>query len=92
MSAVSIFWFALTGLVFAVWGAQMLYSLFRLLRAALARAEARAGMWPTIPEQLSVFRDFLTDPAYRNDRQRLLVLTLLMFTVIAGHLAVFPRP
>ncbi|QIE46763.1 hypothetical protein G5B38_15215 [Pseudohalocynthiibacter aestuariivivens] len=90
MPALSIFWFALTGLIFAIWAMQMFRGLSRLFQAARARADARGAMWPTPIEQLTSFRDFLTEPEYRRDRRRLLILTLLMFAAISGQMMLNP--
>ena len=92
MPAISIFWFVLTGIIFAIWAAQFFLSLFRISRVARARAEARGGMWPTIHEQLSAFHSFLTAPDYRVDRRRMQILTLLMFAAIAVHMTLIPHP
>ena len=86
MSVPQHIWLAVSSLVFVLWAFLMFRTLFRLSRAARARAVARGAIWPTITEQMQEFAAFATAAQYRRPRWELIVLSVaLAIAQWAGH-------
>jgi hypothetical protein len=77
---------SLMGVVFVLWAAHMFVYLFRLRRDATERMQRDgAGPFARFAYTLATFRDFAVAPRYRRDRNRLALLTVLMFASIGAH-------
>lgn len=77
----------LQGLVFVLWAAQMFATMFRM------RARAARELGVTFPGPFASLRYWgiwLRDPGMRAERLRLLVLTLILFGMIAFQVATLP--
>ena len=62
----------LTIVVFAMWA----FSMFRLIFAVRARAVARTGKaWPGPRDTLQEWRNWLRDPAFKQERRQALAMT-----------------
>ncbi|MCZ4352107.1 hypothetical protein O4H61_06220 [Roseovarius aestuarii] len=86
MSMMQHLWLALSSLVFVLWAYMMFRTLFRMSRAARAKAAARGYSWPSISEQLQEFVLFATAPEHRQTRWQLIGLTLTLWAVQwSGH-------
>ena len=80
MSSVSLILLTLQGILFAFWAYLMFRTLFRLRK----RGVEKSGSFNPGPlTMLGEFRNFLTLPEDRVDRNRLGLVTLLLFGIIA---------
>lgn len=91
MDAGRILLLAVQGVVFVAWAVLMFRTLFRLRAiASERRAASGGGFLAGFGHTLQTFRDFAVRPVHRRDRRRLILLTLLMFALIAGNLLLIP--
>lgn len=91
MSSGQLFWLVLMGAVFALWAAMMFRTLFRLRRIAVERQAADGGgLLRYYGHVLQTFRDFAIRPMHRGDRTRLILVTLLLFALIACNALLMP--
>jgi len=87
-----IVWLVIMGLVWLVWVVVLFRVLFRLLRVSLERRDAAgAGYFGWLRINFGVYRDFFVDPQFRSDRNRVLLLTGLVFAVILARVWTLPQ-
>lgn len=75
---------AVQGLVFLLWAVLMFRGLFALRRRAVARS---GRMIPGPGATLDGFAAFLRDPEFRRERNRLGLVTVLLFALVAANIA-----
>ena len=77
----------LTSLAFAIWA----FLMFRTLFAQRRRSGSRTGrMFPSLGDTLREWRHWLTAPDHKRDRWLLLIVTLVLFALIALNATQFP--
>lgn len=87
MSMAQHIWLGLSALIFVLWAYLMFRTLFRMSRAARARAALRGASWPSMAEQFHEFIALFTAPQYRRDLVQLIVLCIALWAVQwAGHI------
>jgi hypothetical protein len=85
MSTARMLLLAVQGAVFLLWATLMFRALFGIRRRSQP-VDGRAWLGPL--EVIGAYRDYLSDPAHRAERRRLLSVTLLLLglTLLTGLL------
>ena len=92
MGLAGILFLILMGLVFAAWTAAMFLALWRISKRSEEDLKRTGGGYFTwAGHSLRAYAEFLTSDKDRRERRRLLLLTLVMFAVIAGFVLLAPR-
>ncbi|MEB8387042.1 hypothetical protein OO012_07375 [Rhodobacteraceae bacterium KMM 6894] len=87
MSVPQHIWLGLSSLIFVLWAFLMFRTLFRMSRAARAKAAERGASWPSMTEQFQEFGALFTAPRYRRDLLQLIGLSVALWAVqIIGHM------
>jgi hypothetical protein len=78
-------------LVFILWAAAMFHMLWRLTKRSRERlAQTGGGYFKWVGHNLTVFADFFTSEEDRPARNRLFILTGLLFAIILARALLLP--
>ena len=92
MTTANLISLAAMGLVFLLWAAAMFYMLWRLTKRSHERLQQTGGgYFRWLGHNLTVFAEFFTSEEDRPARNRLFILTGLLFATILARAAMLPR-
>ena len=86
MEGLPLFTLVLMGVVWVIWVVAMFRMLWRLTKRSLARLEETGGgYFRWLGHSLAVFAEFFTLEEDRQERWRILLLTIAVFAMIGLH-------